>query len=103
MSGMIRLDSKYGITVDSYNYILQRISIGLSGKSEGKECLNAVGYFSDLSGALMAYYRECVRDKLRGDLTGLSDALRGIREASDYVAGIIKSAVPEYRIVEVVE
>lgn len=98
---MIRLDSKYGITVDSYNYILQKISIGSSGKSEGKECLSPVGYFSDLSGALQAYYRECVRDRLRGDLTALSDALKGIREVSEYVAGTIKSAVPEYEIVEV--
>ena len=100
---MIRLDSKYGITVDSYNYILQKISIGSSGKSEGKECLSAVGYFSNLSGALQAYYKECVRDKLRGDFTGLSDALRGIREASEYVAEMIKSAVPEYEMVEVKE
>lgn len=95
---MIKLDDQYCIDVDSYNYTLQKVSTALTGKNAGKEYYKAIGYYSDITGALEAYYKENVRQELsKGSMT-LTEALRTISDVADRVTQTIRSAVPEISV-----
>lgn len=45
MSIRIDINNQYVITSDRYQFILQEKKIATSGKSEGKEWLDVVGYY----------------------------------------------------------
>lgn len=95
---MIRLDDKYCIKVDEYNYILQKIRVAEKGNNVGKEYYTCVGYFHDLVSALKAYHRECVREGLMDDFSSLSEAFKTILETDRQVEQMIQNAIPEIEI-----
>ena len=49
MSIRIEINNQYVITSDRYQFILQEKKTAASGKNEGKEWLDAVGYYPTIS------------------------------------------------------
>lgn len=97
----IRLDDKYVILVDDYNYTLSRIRIKKSGEHEGEEYYTPEKYYHSLKDALKGYYGIIVRDALSKGEKTLSQALTTISECLDLVVSVIESAVPGIEVKKV--
>lgn len=97
----IRLDDKYVILVDEYNYALSRIRVKKSGRHEGEEYYTQEKYYHSLADALKGYYGIIVKDALLNGEKTISQALTAISECRDRVVSTIESAVPGIEVVKV--
>lgn len=64
---MIELYNDYVVTMDPYNYILQKRKVTESGKDIGTEYFKTVGYYWDIGGCLKRFHDELIRDSLATD------------------------------------
>lgn len=69
MSIRIEINSQYVITSDRYQFILQEKKTATSGKNEGKEWLDVVGYYPTISKLVSGLV---LHDLLTGDATHFS-------------------------------
>ncbi len=69
MSIRIEINNQYVITSDRYQFILQEKKTAASGKNEGKEWLDAVGYYPTISKLVSGLV---LHDLLTGDATRFS-------------------------------
>ncbi|MCX4181281.1 DUF5405 family protein [Enterobacter sp. HSTU-ASh6] len=69
MSIRIEINNQYVITSDRYQFILQEKKTATSGKNEGKEWLDVVGYYPTIPKLVSGLV---LHDLLTSDLTGLS-------------------------------
>lgn len=56
MSIYIEINNQYVITSDRYQFILQEKKTATSGKNEGKEWLDVVGYYPTILSLSQAWY-----------------------------------------------
>ena len=57
----IQLDTNYRIVSDANNIMLEGKRIGKSGKSEGKEIWETLGYYSNVNNCLKGYLNERIK------------------------------------------
>lgn len=88
---MIRINDDFIITIDTYNYILQR-RVGVDKKT-GEPRYNPVAYCTDLLTALKAFRREYVRLGLQNGVSSLEQACAGILQSNREVEQLIQDAV----------
>lgn len=69
MSIRIEINNQYVITSDRYQFILQEKKTATSGKNEGKEWLDVVGYYPSISKLVSGL---ASHDLLTGDATCFS-------------------------------
>lgn len=69
MSIHIEINNQYVITSDRYQFILQEKKTATSGKNEGKEWLDVVGYYPTIPKLISGLV---LHDLLTSDLTGFS-------------------------------
>ncbi|MFX4311493.1 hypothetical protein F8O53_05980 [Enterobacter sp. 63] len=69
MSIRIEINNQYVITSDRYQFILQEKKTATSGKNEGKEWLDVVGYYPTISKLVSGL---ALHDLLTGDATCIS-------------------------------
>ncbi|MGS4679577.1 DUF5405 family protein [Enterobacter soli] len=69
MSIRIEINNQYVITSDRYQFILQEKKTATSGKNEGKEWLDVVGYYPTISKLVSGL---ALHDLLMGDATCFS-------------------------------
>lgn len=69
MSIRIEINKQYVITSDRYQFILQEKKTATSGKNEGKEWLDVVGYYPTISKLVSGL---ALHDLLTGDATCFS-------------------------------
>ncbi|MHA0895226.1 DUF5405 family protein [Enterobacter ludwigii] len=69
MSIRIEINNQYVITSDRYQFILQEKKTATSGKNEGKEWLDAVGYYPTIPKLISGLV---LHDLFSSDLTGFS-------------------------------
>ena len=69
MSIRIEINNQYVITSDRYQFILQEKKTATSGKNEGKEWLDVVGYYPTISKLVSGLD---LHDLLTGDATCFS-------------------------------
>lgn len=69
MSIRIEINNQYVITSDRYQFILQEKRTSTSGKNEGKEWLDVVGYYPTISKLVSGL---TLHDLLTGDATCFS-------------------------------
>jgi hypothetical protein len=69
MSIRIEINNQYVITSDRYQFILQEKKTATSGKNEGKEWLDVVGYYPTISKLVSGL---ALHDLLAGDATCFS-------------------------------
>ena len=81
---MVELYNDYVVSVDSYNYILQKRMIVQKGKTAGQETFKNVGYFSTFGGAINCFHQELLRDQLmKEDYKSLEEAVRVCHEVNE--------------------
>ena len=98
LPALIMIDDKYGISVDSIDYSLRKVSI--SAKT-GKPRQDTISYHGSVQGCLKNYMNEIIHDSLESDKDiTLREAIARIEAAMDKVYTIITGAFPEYDIVE---
>ncbi len=66
MSIRIEINQQYVITSDRYQFILQEKKTAITGKNEGKEWLDVVGYYPTISKLVSGL---ALHDLLTGDAT----------------------------------
>lgn len=69
MSIHIEINNQYVITSDRYQFILQEKKTATSGKNEGKEWLDVVGYYPTIPKLISGLV---LHDLLTSDLAGFS-------------------------------
>lgn len=69
MSIRIEINQQYVITSDRYQFILQEKKTATSGKNEGKEWLDVVGYYPTITKLVSGL---ALHDLLTGDATRFS-------------------------------
>lgn len=69
MSIRIEINNQYVITSDRYQFILQEKKTATSGRNEGKEWLDVVGYYPTIPKLISGLV---LHDLLTSDLTGFS-------------------------------
>lgn len=103
---MIKIDDRWSIDVDAYNYTLQK-RLNSTIKRNGVDVLDedgnpayqyqSVGYYQDLPSALEGFAHICARDALiKGGTMTIGEAISTIRKTFDDLHEMIKKAVPEY-------
>lgn len=79
MSIRIEINNQYVITSDRYQFILQEKKTATSGKNEGKEWLDVVGYYPTISKLVSGL---TLHDLLTGDATCFSELETQIERVS---------------------
>lgn len=98
MDGKIIIDDEWCISVEPYNYTLQRINVIKDGKHKGEVRCDAIGFYHDLVGALEACGKEKVRERLQSGENTLVRSVNAIRECWEEFSKTIREAIPEYRV-----
>jgi hypothetical protein len=86
MSIRIEINNQYVITSDRYQFILQEKKTATSGKNEGKEWLDVVGYYPTIPKLISGLV---LHDLLTSDLIGFS-ALKARLNAWEAMSGRFK-------------
>ena len=86
---IIKLDDKFALVTDDYNFVLNGIRIkGEDSVNAGEEYLSPVGYYGTLKASLERYLRHSLRkdangvdnvDKLLNKLNEIQKSIEGIR------------------------
>lgn len=86
---IIKLDDKFALVTDDYNFVLNGIKIkGEDSVNPGEEYLSPVGYYGTLKASLEGYLRHSLRkdtngvdnvDKLLNKLNEIQESIVGIR------------------------
>ena len=86
---IIKLDDKFSLVTDDYNFVLNGIKIkGEDSVNPGEEYLSPVGYYGTLKASLEGYLRHSLRkdtngvdnvDKLLNKLNEIQESIVGIR------------------------
>ena len=86
---VIKLDDKFALVTDDYNFVLNGIKIkGEDSVNPGEEYLSPVGYYGTLKASLEGYLRHSLRkdtngvdnvDKLLNKLNEIQESIVGIR------------------------
>lgn len=80
---MVRVNDKYGINVDEYEYtVVQFITAGEKSKKKGEEYAKSMCYCSTFTGAIKAINKYMVRDSLADHDMSLDEAVRAIEEVN---------------------
>lgn len=93
---MIKLDELYQIEADERCYILSKTKEGKNKKTgEPITYKKAVGYYTRLPQAILAYSDELERTAIQSADMSLKEAVNTIRECRESVKRIIREAMPE--------
>ena len=86
---IIKLDDKFALVTDDYNFVLNGIKIkGEDSVNPGEEYLSPVGYYGTLKASLEGYLRHSLKkdsngvdnvDKLLNKLNEIQESIVGIR------------------------
>ena len=92
---MIKLFDNWVVLVDDLNYTLAKIKGRRIDSKTGKERTDykIYGYYRDLASALKALSEELVREKLKGGVADLTEAVRTIRESNGRVEDLLREAL----------
>ena len=81
---MVRVNDRYGINVEEYEYtVVQILTAGEKSKKKGEEYTRTMGYYSTFTGAIKAIDKYMVRDALAERDMSLDEAVRAIREVNN--------------------
>lgn len=99
---MIRVTDKYGIDMDSDNYILVNIGVrGEKSKKKGEEYQKTIGYYTTLESALEAVVRCTEKDYLSKEDIDLQQAVSVVKQVHQELASKFKMAFDrDYKIWE---
>lgn len=94
---MIKLFGDWVVLVDDLNYTLAKIKGTRIDSKTGKERTDykIYGYYRDLASALKALSEELVREKLKGGVADLAEAVRTIRESNERVEDLLREALQD--------
>ena len=86
---IIKLDDKFALVTDDYNFVLNGIKIkGEDSVNPGEEYLSPVGYYGTLKASLEGYLRHSLRkdtngvdnvDKLLNKLNEIQESIEGVK------------------------
>ena len=80
---MVKVNDKYGIQVDEYNYaVMQFKTAGEKSKNKGEEYSECIAYCSTFTGAIKDINKRMVRDKLSASDMSLDEAVRAVEDAN---------------------
>ena len=88
---MIKLIHNYVVDVSQYNYTLMIDK--LKHNKDGKPVYETVGYYSSLSGAIVAAKENCIKRQFFDSTVSLEEAVQTVNQISQEFSDLLKEVL----------
>ena len=84
---MLVIDNNFSVIVDAHNHVLRRKTSGydtLEKNEDGSRGWVNIGYYSDMKGCLVGYFRQLTKDQIESSDLSIPELIKRIDHIEEY-------------------